>query len=110
MATITAGKATDTTGGFEGGFLKFFDQSTAGNATITTFVGSNAEFRDSSTAGNAIITADADGFTFFQDQSNAENATIIIKEGGNTDFSLTLQRPAAIPISPAVRARQATPL
>src|SRR5271165_4302857 len=90
-ATITAGRATDTSGGFEGGFTKFFDHSTAGNATITTFVGSNTEFRDSSTAGNATITADADGYTFFQDQSNADHAMIIIEKGGNTDFSLTFE-------------------
>jgi len=100
--TITNNGA-DISGGF-GGTTQFFDNSTAGNATITNErggLGHGTQFFDSSTAGNATITNDGpntlgnlkqlSGTQFF-DSSTAGNATITnnggdgVRSGGITQF------------------------
>jgi hypothetical protein len=94
-ATINAGIAGNNDS-FSGGFIHFFGNSTAANATITSFVGSNIEFHDASTAGNAILTAgnatipagaDNNGFIFFEDTSSADHAKITLNPGTELSFS-----------------------
>ena len=87
-ANITAGFPVDPEGGFDAGFIKFFDSSTADHATITTEDQSNTEFHDSSKAGNANLTAAPGGFIFFNETSSADHATITVEGGGQLVFSL----------------------
>ena len=73
--TSTAGNATITING--GAQLQFFNTSTAGSATITN--NSDLQFNNSSTAGNATII---NNFNLrFADTSTAGNATITINGG-----------------------------
>jgi outer membrane autotransporter protein len=81
-AQIIAGNEMSINGGFDGGFIKFFANSTADQATITTRDGSNTEFHDSSTAGHATLIVDSGGESFFNDASTADHATITINDGG----------------------------
>ena len=87
-ANIVAGLPIDTTGGFDAGFIKFENGSTAGQATITARADSNIEFHNSSTAGTATLTADSGGFIFFNETSSADHATINVESGGQLIFSL----------------------
>jgi len=65
--------------------LAFTNNSTAGNAAITTGFGGSALFSDNSTAGNAAIT---NNFLLrFTGTSTADNATITTTSGGYTSFS-----------------------
>ena len=86
-ANITAGFPVDPEGGFDAGFVKFLNNSTADHATITTEDASNTEFHDSSTAGFATLTAAHGGFIFFDDTATADHATINVNSGGEMDFS-----------------------
>ena len=91
-AKITAGFPVSQNGGFDSGFVTFWDQSTAGSATIAALDGSNIEFHDGSKAGTAILTAGSglpgtQGFIFFNDNSTADHATITVTSGGILDFS-----------------------
>ena len=81
-AQIVAGNGMSINGGFDGGFIKFFANSTADQATITTRDGSNTEFHNSSTAGNATLIVNSGGEDFFNDASTADHATITINDGG----------------------------
>jgi hypothetical protein len=83
---ITAGEPESVDPGFHAGFIKFFDQSTAGNANITALSGSNIEFHDSSTGGNAILISGNGGDILFNDNSTAGNATITVQDGGFMEF------------------------
>ena len=94
-ATITAG-VPGNNDDFSGGFVEFYGNSTAENATITAYVGSNIEFHDASSAGSATLTAGNatvpagagdNGFIFFDDTSTADHATIMVNPGGELDFS-----------------------
>ena len=64
-------------GGFQGGFIKFFNDSTAGNAAITAQSGSNIEFHNSSSAGSATLVSTG-GDILINDKSTAGNATISV--------------------------------
>jgi outer membrane autotransporter protein len=86
-AQIVAGLASDPTG-FQAGFIKFFNDSTAGQATITARDASNIEFHDASTAGTATLTAAPGGFIFFNETSSADHAAISVEGGGQLVFSL----------------------
>ena len=94
-ATMTAGIAGSADDG-TGGFVQFFGHSTADQAAITAYVGSNIEFHDASSAGNATLivsnaalpTGAADnGFLFFNDTPTAGHANITVNQGGELDFS-----------------------
>ena len=94
-ATMTAGIAGSADDG-TGGFVQFFGHSTADQAAITAYVGSNIEFHDASSAGNATLivgnaalpTGAADnGFLFFNDTATAGHANITVNQGGELDFS-----------------------
>ena len=79
-ATINAGIAGSTNGD-TGGFVHFLGNSSAANAAITSFFGSNIEFHDTSKAGNATLTADIGGSIFFENASSADHATIRMLPG-----------------------------
>jgi autotransporter-associated beta strand protein len=91
--TTTAGSASITGGvpgsvdEFDGGFIKFYGSSTAGDATITSLFESNIEFHDSARAGNATLVAESHGFIFFQDTTSADHAIILVENGGELNFS-----------------------
>jgi outer membrane autotransporter protein len=90
----TAGNATITN---QGGDTEFFNMSTAGNATITNIGNGLTQFRNTSTAGNATITNVGgvgignlgSGSTNFSDTSTAGNATITNGGNGLTQFRNT---------------------
>jgi outer membrane autotransporter protein len=90
----TAGNATIVAGesilvdpdGFQAGFIKFFDNSTASTADITAQSGSNIEFHDTSTAGNATLISAAGGDILFTEHSTAGNATITVQDQGFMEF------------------------
>jgi autotransporter-associated beta strand protein len=69
--TSTAGSAAITNNA--GGFLRFFDTSTASSAAITN--NGFLDFHDTSTAGSAAITNNR--FLTFNDNSTAGNAAIV---------------------------------
>jgi autotransporter-associated beta strand protein len=71
----TAGNATITGTGTNASFLSFFDNSTAGSATVTNGNNSYLDFYNNSTAGSASITNN--NFMDFQNSSSAGNATIV---------------------------------
>jgi hypothetical protein len=85
-AEIIAGLVSDPTGGFQAGFIKFFDTSSADHATITAQDDSNIEFHDSSKAANATLVSAAGGDIFFNDKSTADHATITVQDGGFMEF------------------------
>ena len=87
-AKIIAGNTVTQNNGFDGGFIKFFGNSTAGQATILTKDASNTEFHDASTAGTATLSVGPGGFLFFNETSNADHATITVINGGQLVFSL----------------------
>ena len=87
-ATIIAGLPVSQNGGFDSGFIKFHDTSTADNATITARDGSNIEFHNSSFGGTATLTAAPGGFIFFNETSSADHANIAVQSGGQLIFSL----------------------
>ena len=81
-ATINAGRPVSENGGFDAGFIKFFNTSTAGQATISSLDGSSVEFHDSSTADHATLIAGPGGFIEFVDTSRGDQATVINNAGG----------------------------
>jgi autotransporter-associated beta strand protein len=64
--------------------LRFFDTSSAGNATITINGGGSIVFNTSSTAGNATITNN--NFLQFANTTTAGNSTITTTSGSLTQF------------------------
>jgi autotransporter-associated beta strand protein len=81
-ATIIAGRPVSENGGFDAGFIKFFNTSTAGQATISSLDGSSVEFHDSSTAGTATLIVGESGFLEFVDSSSGDQARVINNAGG----------------------------
>jgi outer membrane autotransporter protein len=85
----TAANATITNGVDDGEnqlLIQFEDNSTAGDAEIT-LNGGNLRFFEFSTAGTATITVN-DATVEFQDNSSAEEATLIANDGGIIRFNL----------------------
>jgi autotransporter-associated beta strand protein len=76
--TVTfAGSATAGTATISAyGLLTFQDQSTAGNASITTTLQPGVAFRNSASAGNATIAGDAASQILFTDTTNAGTAKL----------------------------------
>jgi len=84
----TAGNATIL--GSRSGGPEFFNTSTAGTSKIFVNLFGNAIFHDSSTAGNATIGAGGglfNGAVFFQDSSKAGTATISANLDGAVSFA-----------------------
>jgi autotransporter-associated beta strand protein len=73
------------------GFIQFRQDSSAANATITNSSGNGdpatMRFFDSSTAGNASITTGNDGRVQFFDSSSGGSATFVTNGGGSFDIS-----------------------
>jgi len=83
----SAGNATiSNTGSFFPGSTTFADNSTAGNATIDNGHGLTA-FQGQATAGTASITNHDQGGTSFEDGASAGSATIVNNNRGFTAFS-----------------------
>ena len=83
-ATITAGRPVSQNGGFDAGFIKFMDNSTADHATIFSLDGSSVEFHDSSRADHATLIAGTNGFIEFVDieqrrSSDCHQRTLVAK-------------------------------
>ncbi len=70
--------------GVNGGFIQFADDSSAGNAVLTTQKQASIEFRGNATAGNAVIENRGDTTIWFN--ANAGKATITNLAGGQTNF------------------------
>ena len=81
-ATINAGRLVSENGGFDAGFIKFHDNSTAGQATISSLDGSSVQFFDSSRADHATLIAGRSGFIEFVDTSSGDQARVINNAGG----------------------------
>jgi autotransporter-associated beta strand protein len=86
-ATITAGRPVSQNGGFDAGFIKFMDNSTADHATISSLDGSSVEFHDSSRADQATLIAGPGGFIEFVDTSSGDQATVINDAGGEVKIA-----------------------
>ena len=86
-ATITAGRPVSQNGGFDAGFIKFHDNSTADHATISSLDGSSVEFHDSSRADHATLIAGTSGFIEFVDTSSGDQATVINNAGGEVKIA-----------------------
>jgi outer membrane autotransporter protein len=86
-ATITAGRPVSQNGGFDAGFIKFMDNSTADHATISSLDGSSVEFHDSSSADHATLIAGTNGFIEFVDTSSGDQATVINNAGGEVKIA-----------------------
>jgi autotransporter-associated beta strand protein len=86
-ATINAGRPVSQNGGFDAGFIKFHDTSTADHATIFSLDGSSVEFHDSSTAAQARLIVNNGGFVGFADQSTGAQATVINNAGGEVKIA-----------------------
>jgi autotransporter-associated beta strand protein len=71
-----------------GGFIRFFGESTADNATIMVTGASNVEFHNSSTAGHATITSSSGGDITFNDMATGGNANITVNNGGLMELGL----------------------
>lgn len=86
-AQIFLGQTIDTNNGFNAGFINFFGNSTADQATITVRDQSATNFFNSSTAGHATLIVDNGGFIGFQDTSNGDQAKIINNAGGEVKIA-----------------------
>ena len=63
------------------------DNSTAGQATISSLDGSSVEFHDSSTAGTATLIVGESGFLEFVDSSSGDQARVINNAGGEVKIA-----------------------
>ena len=86
-ATITAGLPVSQNGGFDAGFIKFFNDSTADHATISSLDGSSVEFHDSSTADHATLIVGQSGFLEFVNSSSGDQARVINNAGGEVKIA-----------------------
>jgi autotransporter-associated beta strand protein len=70
----------------EGGGAGFFDSSTAGNSTITTYQNGVTAFFNSSTAGTATLIADG-GLIHFENSADGQMARVELTNGGVLDVA-----------------------
>ena len=92
FGTSTADHATITTVtvngmDFASGGTAFFENSTAGNATLITDHFGATDFLERSKAGNATIITNDGGLTRFFDESTGGQATFVTNAGGGVDIS-----------------------
>ena len=86
-ATITAGLPVSQNGGFDAGFIKFFNNSTADHATIFSLSDSSVEFHNSSRADHATLIVGESGFLEFVGSSSGDQARVINNAGGEVKIA-----------------------
>ena len=86
-STIIAGRPVSQNGGFDAGFIKFHDNSSADHATISSLDGSSVEFHDFSRADHATLIVGESGFLEFVDSSSGDQARVINNSGGEVKIA-----------------------